>query len=70
MSGRRFHVRYTGCVPAGHAPESGFGTANQAPITFLYDFNRDKAVNATDQAIARTNPTTGFNDTNYINLPA
>jgi hypothetical protein len=28
-----------------------------APLTFLWDYNRDKAVNATDQIIARTNTT-------------
>lgn len=61
-------VNATDEAGARNNPKSGFGVANQAPITFAYDFNRDKAVNATDQAIARANPTTGFNDTNYINL--
>jgi len=31
--------------------------ANPAPITFLYDYNRDKQVNAADQLISRGNPT-------------
>jgi hypothetical protein len=31
---------------------------NPAPIDFRWDYNRDKAVNSTDQLIARTNTTT------------
>jgi hypothetical protein len=43
---------------------------NPAPIDFRWDYNRDKAVNSTDQLIARTNTTTLANRLTLIAPPA
>jgi hypothetical protein len=41
-----------------------------APVTDPYDLNRDKAVDATDQIIARANPLTALNGLRLIDIPA
>jgi hypothetical protein len=43
---------------------------NPAPVDFRWDYNRDKAVNSTDQLIARTNTTTLANRLVLIAPPA
>ena len=43
--------------------------ANPAAINDLYDYNRDKKVNSTDQIIARNNGTTGQTALQSITVP-
>ena len=42
--------------------------ANNIPLTNIYDFNRDGAVNAIDESIARLNSTNPSNVLKYLNI--
>ena len=46
------------------------GAANPAPVTFRFDYNRDRVVNVADQLIARRNQTTAFSSLRLITAPA
>jgi hypothetical protein len=51
---------------ARHHPR---GASNPAPVTWRWDYNRDRRVNRTDQLVARTNRTTAATALRLITVP-
>lgn len=61
-----FVVDATDEILARNNKRSGF---NPAPVTFIYDYNRDKFVDATDEIIARNSKVSAFTSLKKIAFP-